>query len=329
MPAFSWLRRFLPRLFGAAKATAPAGSIDLERLPSVVALPLQHYRAESHPHVKLWQACEVIEFLLRLIVMLGLADLRQRGQLDGQLLAKLRQHIELPTLGKWERMAIELAKVLRSRPDAFARQLADLVEKGLVPLLDGPPETRPTVTTSFRELRNQLAHSGLNRRTAEELLAVWQQPFEVTVNGAGWLADLDLVVCDAQGRFGKLRGPRTSPEPYQPANDAMAVALNDLIARSEKVAVVRDREVLPLWPLALYGLPRLPDPEAARSDRPLAQVYVRRGEVGLQFTPLSEAEAVCQTEGDETALQEFRRLFAWTPDESADGPAASGSRLPG
>ena len=40
----------------------------------------------------------------------------------------------------------------------------------------------------------------------------------------------------------------------------------------------------------------------------MPQVYIRRGEVRLQFTPVG-SEEVCQSEGDETTLNAFLRLF--------------------
>ena len=51
--------------------------LPLQQWPSVIALPLRYYLEEREPVLRLWHACDVVELLLRLLVTVGLADLRR------------------------------------------------------------------------------------------------------------------------------------------------------------------------------------------------------------------------------------------------------------
>src|SRR5688572_17870853 len=70
----------------------------IQNLPSVIALPLEEYIQEHNPVLKLWHACDVVELLLRLLVIAGLADLRQKSSLTTSLLNQINPNIGEPTL---------------------------------------------------------------------------------------------------------------------------------------------------------------------------------------------------------------------------------------
>ena len=74
---------------------------DISSFPSILAIPLQEYVEETNPVLKLWHACDVVELTLRLLVIVGLADLKRKGELPRKLIGELRSRIEEPTLGKW------------------------------------------------------------------------------------------------------------------------------------------------------------------------------------------------------------------------------------
>src|SRR5712691_11280111 len=96
----------------AVQDTSAPHILPLQHWPSVIALPLRDYLEEREPVLQLWHACDVGELLLRLLVIVGLADLRRHGELPQSLLQELRPRIEEPTLGKWKGMAIAVAKYL-------------------------------------------------------------------------------------------------------------------------------------------------------------------------------------------------------------------------
>src|SRR5215813_4364024 len=96
--------RRLPLGDMAPGATAPhlAG---LERLPSVVAIPLRQYAETSHPVLRLHRLCDAVEVLTRFCAVVALGELRalHGGQpLPGDLLRELRPLVERPTFGQWK-----------------------------------------------------------------------------------------------------------------------------------------------------------------------------------------------------------------------------------
>lgn len=94
----------------ASQDTAAPHILPLQYWPSVIALPLRDYLEEREPVLQLWHACDVVELLLRLLVIVGLADLRRHGELPQSLLHELHPRIEEPTLGKWHGMALAIAR---------------------------------------------------------------------------------------------------------------------------------------------------------------------------------------------------------------------------
>ncbi len=274
----------------------------IAQLPTPLALPLSEYQQETHPVLKLWAACDTVEILLRLIVFLGIGDLGRRGALPEQLRRDLRHPIENPMLGNWRRMAQQVAESLAD--DTALPELSPLVRNTLVPFLDGPDTTR-AVERSFLALRNRLAHGGgISRRLASDLLTVWQGPFEAIWPHLAWLGDWAFVARTDHG-YGRLRGPSEAPEPFVPAApESLATAL----ANAGPIAALCGDLVIPLWPLALFGVPWHPEHGPDPADRPLPQVYLRRGEVSLEYTPLGEA-TLAQSASDETAMERFLGLF--------------------
>ena len=292
-----------------APGSAPAGGPampDLAALPSLLALPLTEYARELNPVLALWHAADAVELTLRFVVTAGLAELASGGPLDPALLSELRPRIDAPTLGKWRGMAEAVVRHL-PQEGALLPELATLVGDALVPLLDGDSDTR-SAETSFAALRNQLAHGGgVTRAVAARLLETWRPRLQSFTEALAWTERLDLVVRTGHGGLGNLRGPEAKPQEYCPAA-GVASRLEDAFVSGEEVVLVRGERVLTLWPLALYGSPRVPDPDAVPPDEVVPQVYVRRGEVQLQLTPLG-SEACAVAEGDDASLDAFRRLF--------------------
>ncbi len=289
--------------------------LPLAQLPTVIALPLRDYLDESHPVLKLWYACDSVELLLRLVVMLAVAERTRRGPLDAALRRRLHDcGLEQPSLGAWRALADALVPPAPDA-DALLPELPALLQDTLLPLLDGPAGSARTETTSFSALRNRLAHGGgIRRALAERLAAGWDAPFLNAMRCTAWLATVDLVVRDGRGGYGVLRGPTPQAQPYTPADPA---SLARAFAAGDAVALVRGAVALLLWPLALYGVPRGADPDAPPATELVPQVYVRRGEVRLQYNPLG-ADHLALSESEDAALHRFLELFRLVDETPAE-----------
>ena len=280
-------------------------TFDYSRFPSILAFPLQEYIEEVNPVLKLWAACDVVELLLRFIVIVEIAEIRQRGKLPKEDIQVLRSKIEIPTLGKWMGMATILVKSLKKQ-NSILPELENFLSDILIPFLNGY-EKNKTVETSFLMVRNQLAHgSGVTKSVANKMLAIWKPQFEKVISSATWLGELLLIVRRTATDIGLLQGPILSPT----ACDSLEIKdrLLSLFCYESEVVVARKNTLISLWPFTLYGLPKNPHLEIRHATKQVPQVYVRRGKVSLQYTPLGSDE-LCQSETDISALREFLRLF--------------------
>lgn len=284
--------------------------MNLSRWPSILALPLAEYFHQGQPVVKLWHACDVVELTLRLLVALGLADLRgNTNQIPKRLLGEFRSRIEMPTLGKWQGMAGAVAKRIRARGGtSVVPEMASLVEDVLFPMLDGPDKDTAAVETSFKMLRNQLAHGGgVSRSVAAGLLDQWAPRFESFLVHLEWLTEICLLVKNGDHQsYGCLRGPAIRPEPFRFSRQDVAVEAAVSFQNGAEVLLFRQDKVLTLWPLITYTVPR--SLQQNLSTRPVPQIYLRRGAARLEMTPIGSDEA-CQSIADEAALNVFIELF--------------------
>ena len=281
--------------------SAPASA--LEALPFFLAAPLAEYfetSTDRHPKLKLWDACDAVEMLLRLIVMIGVAEHQRSGGMPEDLLQELRQRVERPTLGQWRRMAEDLFRSIPQEDATFPELKAFLIGD-LLPFLGDAREQSPE--TSFNALRNQLAHGGgLTEANARMMLTRWAGPFEAFLEKTSFLGLSSLAVRMADNSFGEIRGPSGRPGP-------LPVEVKALLANQSEgsVFLVRAGRALLLWPLAHYGELLIPGRDSSEGVA-TPQAYSRTQSTGLQFTALANDWA-CQAVGDERAWTAFHALF--------------------
>ena len=144
-----------------APASFPEQTTDLARLPSLLAIPLQEYRAERHFVMRLQRLCDAAEHLTRFCAIVTLAELRRRSNdrpLPDLLLRELRPQIERPTFGKWRGILEALVKTISRNEGLVLPELPGFITQQLLPRLDGG-DSEPS-ETSLLTLRNLLVHGG-------------------------------------------------------------------------------------------------------------------------------------------------------------------------
>jgi hypothetical protein len=292
----------------------PATPAWVDELPSILAVGVDEWFREPDPVLRLWHACDVAELTLRLLAIAGLSELHARERAGGaplgaELRARIRSRLEAPTLGKWQGIATAVAA--RLEQDSPSADLARLVERELIPLLDGRPGDG--ADGSLRQLRNQLAHGGgVTKARARALLGGWLPRLSGFVAALGAARGMRLVVRTPEG-FGLLRGPTATARPWAPADAAEGARLEQAFRTPGDVVLAGPAACHSLWPLSLYAV-AYDDGRGSGAAAP--QVYVRRGEVGLVYTPIGSPDAAQHTAGDE-ALAAFEQLVR-APDRGAE-----------
>ena len=106
--------------------------LAIDTWPPIAALPLRDLYAANEPaRLRLWAACELVEMLARLMVVLGIAELAAAGdrRLPPDLLRELYGLIEEPTLGAWQSMAEAVAEGVAGLETPVFAKLPDLVKR--------------------------------------------------------------------------------------------------------------------------------------------------------------------------------------------------------
>jgi tetratricopeptide (TPR) repeat protein len=292
-------RKEMHRSISALISKSPLGNL-VEDLPLVIAVPLHEYIEEDHPILKLWAACNVLELLLRFLMVTMVADFLRDGRtLNKSTEDTIWKNVDTPTLGQWWSMARALAK----SEDVYGSlipEARELVSVHLKPLLDGT-ETPARPETSIVSMRNSLVHGGgISCQTAERLLAIWQTPFETALASMEWMEKLSLVARD-HGSVIELRGLNQRTISAQELISEKIEGSED----NDSVWLVRGEAAISLWPIAQFGKP---SSMSQIGKVPVPQIYSRRYKLQLELTPIPSDE-IGQSVVKEPALKAFRKLF--------------------
>jgi hypothetical protein len=273
----------------------------IDTWPPIAALPLRDLYAPAEPaRVRLWAACDLLEMLARLIVVLGIGELAAvgAGRLPPDLLRELVGLIEEPTLGAWQGMADAVARRVKGIEAPLFRELPDLVERLGRLLQGGVPRDQRHEENSLLAVRNAFAHGGgVTERRAAALLELWRPKLDDLIGGAEWLAEVELLVRRTDGAIERIAGADCTAATVTPAPP-------DMPRRS----VRRGDRLLVLDPLVVFDVPRLEAEGELPDSDPAVQAYARRGPVRLLYTPFG-SEFVMQSLGTEALTGAFEKLF--------------------
>lgn len=278
----------------------------IDTWPPIAALPLRDLYAPAEPaRVRLWAACDLLEMLARLIVVLGIGELAAvgAGRLPPDLLRELVGLIEEPTLGAWQGMADAVARRVKGIEAPLFRELPDLVERLGRLLQGGVPRDQRHEENSLLAVRNAFAHGGgVTERRAAALLELWRPKLDDLIGGAEWLAEVELLVRRTDGAIERIAGADCTAATVTPAPP-------DMPRRSGAAAVRRGDRLLVLDPLVVFDVPRLEAEGELPDSDPAVQAYARRGPVRLLYTPFG-SEFVMQSLGTEALTGAFEKLPA-------------------
>lgn len=265
---------------------------EMEKFPSILAVPIFEYMDEENPKIKLWAICDFFELYMRFHVIAGLAHIKsKKGTIPEKLLIEIKHRIEHPTLGKWIGMACSVGKYMESSHllQSFYQKMTAFLDEG---------------DYSILKLRNQLAHGGgISQKAAKNLLEKWDPCFQSLIKSFEQLKHCHLVVRSSDGdKLVQLSGPHAdSYSEYHPASDSIREGIETLLDESSAVVLVIDEEVITLWPLIFYR-------NQENEKKAQQNIYVRRGDISLEYTPIGSDDSF-QSQSDQDALKHFSEFF--------------------
>lgn len=267
---------------------------NAELFPSLISTPLFDYIKEPNAKLRLWDICDFVELSLRLMVVIGLAQIRKdKDQLPECVVNEIQTRIEHPTLGKWLGMAQAISKDPSvSQPLKDTISLFENVLQG-----QGTKDEK----TSLLSLRNYLAHGGsVSQLLSHQLLSIWDPQFKKLIEQLQWFTSLQIIAKDFN-QFKLLKGSIEDKHYYEPITNDEIQTLNHYLVDSNNVVIKIQNEFFSLWPLYFYE-------SSAEYLNPVQNIFVRRGELFLEYTPVGSPD-LCQSHSNKEALEAFITLF--------------------
>lgn len=297
--------------------------IDLSRLPSMIAIPLQDLENETHPVVQLWHVCDTVEMLLRFCVAIGAGVLD--GSLSDTVARVLVDRIERPTLHQWFEMARAIA--FEEIIDAPVPEMRDIFDSIILPLLIGEPsQTHADPASSVIALRNSLAHgAGFGRRAAENILPGHIRRLHEAIVALPWLEDVVPFVCDEDGQVRVLRGA----DPSQWLQPTVPTPLQAYLGTSApgNVSIFRNDRIFSVFPIHAFTRSEPPRARGSGSSLPprsWPMVYSRRVGRRLEMTTLGCSLPTAELRND--AVSQFELLFRLRDRDALRGAMPSDFR---
>lgn len=277
--------------------------LEPETLPTYLALPLASLLGEPHPRLRLHWLIDCAEIAVRWTVAVTLAQVIRAdpgtgtGRLPPPIAARIREHIERPTLGRWLNIMAVLSAAHPVGP-VPAPAIFKLHQQVFAPRFLRENQGG-TLETSLLLLRNRLAHgAGVGVSLARTLLEA-HEPGLFTLIHAVAQATADIQVIALHGdQTMRLVGPHPSPIPRPEL----------LQGCQDGPWLVGGTDVLPLLPLAGFAPVCRIDRHGQlieKSAAPVIQLYQRAESERLTYVPFGSDEG----ESLSLLLDEFRALF--------------------
>ncbi|MGX6443610.1 NACHT domain-containing protein [Neobacillus sp. K501] len=290
------LLRSLDSLQKERKSTYPVSAVikQAEDFPSLISAPLFDYIKEPNAKLRLWDICDFVELSLRLIVVTGLAQIRNdNDRLPDYIVNEIRTKIEHPTLGKWLGMAMAISK--DKSVSASLKETVFILQKELQG--SGYRDEKSSLLT----LRNFLAHGGsISQLLAHQLISIWEPKFERLIAQLKWFSSFQIIAKDTNV-FKLLKGNIEDIQYYEPSCSTQEMRLNTYFTESNNVVLKVGDDFFSLWPLYFYE-------NSSEYINPVQNMFVRRGELFLEYTPVGSLDR-CQSQSNKEALDTFIKLF--------------------
>jgi tetratricopeptide (TPR) repeat protein len=312
--------------------------VQIDRLPSVLAIPLRDYLREPHPVLRVHRLCDAAEILARFLTIVSLAEVRRLlgdDPLPDGLLNRIQPSIERPTFGKWCDMLRVLVSITNRSQTLVVSEIPEFAEHHLIPLLTrgsqrrerGEETDEAEVWEGLLSLRNDLVHGlGITAATAQSWHDYWAPRFENALAETAFLEQIDLFLV-TRSSMRRLVGPSIQLGPSGEVDwlkfdgirklEGHVVLLRRSAAAAEHLGTAAP--FLDLWPLCDYrrSSTRLMDRiHIASSESPA--IYFRYEQDKLLYAALGVDLPRGELDDKETVKQ-FRNLFrldSRTPPES-------------
>ena len=281
-----------------------------DRLPSVIAIPLEEYLRETHQVLRLHRLCDAMEVLSKFLTVVALGEVRRQFQgqpLPDDLLKVLQPQIERPTFGQWLAMLLALIDSVVWEKAVLGPAFPRFVKNHLEPGFWGPQ--------GLVKFRNDLFHGGgIPQAWAREQLTGWDPWLADLLPHLGFLAEAQVCYV-SQGKALRLVGPALAGEEMA-LSPHLARELQEL---NEHVVLVQEEAWLDLWPLCDYGRATQATLEGLREATSASPLVFFRAE---RQRCLYAALGSDLPHGERTdVLQEFLALFRLRERQPAAGQA--------
>jgi len=233
---------------GTCGHTIPlADLLQVEHLPSFLALPWMAFEREQHPRVRLHRLVDCVELTTRFLVAIAFAEWRALHSgvpLPKELAAKLQEHkIGRPSFGDWANILQALVSRLDVTAPLVVPQLLDFVKNHLFPLLD---------TDKLIRFRNNLVHGGsLAFNDMDAYLKRYEPRLQALLRELSFFADINICYLEGQSAR-RLVGNKAVGEEY-----VLPTEMRDILMPLDgHVVLLHGQYWLDLWPLCDYGIAR-------------------------------------------------------------------------
>ncbi|MFX1257312.1 MAG: tetratricopeptide repeat protein [Promethearchaeota archaeon] len=293
--------------------------LDINRLPSIIAIPLKDYVDEPNPILRLHRLCDAIELITRFFTILGFAELMSNKKYESSLrkvLTEFRWRISKPTLAKWREMLTSVFNALE-KFDGL-KEFIPFISNFLIPLIG---TLHQDVSKKILPLRNLLVHGGaLKKSTAYDILSDFE-PKLINVKDQKpkivefWqelkiLEDIVLIFVGDE-KFGEMKGVELSLKDYKPT-----LKLEELFKNNKgHIYFLYKEKSLDLWPICIYQKAKSFSIEEQVEELIESPMIYFRFEITRILYATLGVDLCMMEDTSEESLEKFKRIFKLEEEE--------------